>query len=421
MQYLVLSFSHKNADVLLREKLSFCDSEVKNILVYILDSEFIQEAILLSTCNRLEIIMITNDIYNALNICFSKLGELSRVKKEELEGRANIFEGYSAAHHIFLVASSLDSVVIGETQIVGQLKKAYRFSLSNNYCSNSGLGSLIDFAFKCSSNVRNNTQISRKPISVASVAVGSISNLNCNNKIALVIGIGEMGQIVIKNLLAYEYRVILVNRTMQKALDFQSEINDANLVVEDFANLENLVNQYEIIFSATSSHDFVVKKHMIENTSFKRYFFDLSIPRDIEVFNSDKIEVILVDDLQHIVNKNMNNREQDLNKAYEIVGNEANEFFKWLNILSVKPIIKILRQIAKDASLNEINKGIKKGYLPKEYKDNIEKTIHNVFNVFLHTPTKKIKEMSSSSHIYDVERVLKLLFDISDDNLESNK
>lgn len=414
MKYFVVSFSYKNVDITLREKLSLNDSDTQILVNHLLDSGIISELILLSTCNRVELFAVSNDIYNAMQKFFLKLSELTDFKKDELEGRANTFEGYSAIHHIFLVASGLDSLVIGETQISGQLREAYKHSINNKYCTNTGLGRVIDFAFRCASNVRNKTQVSSRPVSIASIAVSSLNDISITKAKALVIGLGEMGQIVIKHLLDANYNVFLINRNFNKAKEFKASLNNNNLEIGDFSKISSLVNEYEIIFSATAANNFIITKDMIVSTDFKRYFFDLAIPRDVDsdISNLYGCNIVVIDDLQRVANNNIRYRKNDLNLAYEIVGNEVNEFFRWLNIASVEPIIKTLREIAKNASFNEIEKAIKKGYLPESYRDNIQKTVHNIFNIFLHNPTKKIKELSSSSHIVDIERVIKILFNI---------
>lgn len=418
MRYLVLSFSHKNTSLNLREKLSLSEDKADLLLKFILDSHIIKEAILLSTCNRLELFMMANDAYEAFQLCFSKLSTLSNTNKDELEGRANTFEGYSAIHHIFLVASSLESLVVGETQISGQLKKAYRYALHCNYCSNNGLGIVIDFAFKCASVVRNETGVSKKPISIASVAVSSTKDLTLGKKEAVVVGIGEIGELTIKHLLNLDFKVKLLNRNRQKALDFKNTLGNENLSVGDFDDLKNEINKIELLFSATSSEIPIITNDMIENTPFKRHFFDLAIPRDIGDLKDSSIAITTIDDLQNVVDENINFRKDSLNRAYEIVGDEVNEFFKYLSILSVTPIIKTLRQLAKEASISEIDKAIQKGFIPESYKNNVAKIIHNVFNIFLHTPTKNLKSISSSSQLGEIERTLKMLFEISDDSLQ---
>lgn len=431
MKYLVLSFSHKNAPIEIREKLSFEDFSAnqstdlandsqdkrKELLDYLLESTLISEAIVLSTCNRTEIIMQCEDNYDALQKCFAKLTLISGVKKEVLEGCASSYEGYSAIHHIFLVASSLDSLVVGETQISGQLKKAYRYALKNGYCTTKGLGLVIDFAFKCASSVRNETGISKNPVSVASIAVVSASALPLNQKNAVVVSAGTMGKIAIKHLLGANFSVLLLNRSFQKALDFKNELNDKNLQVAEFSELERVINDCELLFCASSAQTPIITKAMIKKTPHKRYFYDLAIPRDIEEDLGENIEIFSIDSLQKVADANKEKRKDSINTAYEIVGEQVNEFFKYLNILSVEPIIKHLRNLAKSASMQEIDKAIAKGYLPQSCKGNLQKTIHNVFNVFLHTPTKNLKEVASSAQLKEIERSLKILFELDDENL----
>lgn len=412
MKYLVLSFSHKNAPIEIREKLSFSDA--KPLLDYLHSCDYIAEVIALSTCNRMEILMQSNDSYNALQECFDKLQEISGVKKEILEGCASSYENYSAIHHIFLVASSLDSLVVGETQISGQLKQSYRYALKNGYCTAKGLGYVIDFAFKCASSVRNKTNISKNPVSIASIAVTSANSLPLKSKNALVIGVGTMGKLAIKHLLNANYKVTLLNRSLKKALDFKDEMQNDNLSVQDFNTLESIVNDYELVFSATASQDFIIKKDMIKASDFKRYFYDLAIPRDIEEVGDFGVEIFSIDSLRKVADENKEKRKDSINIAYEIVGEQVSEFFKWLNILSVEPIIKHLRNLAKEASMREIDKAIAKGFLPQDSRINLQKTIHNVFNVFLHTPTKNLKNISSSSQLDEIERSLKILFDFDD-------
>ncbi|MGX2981646.1 glutamyl-tRNA reductase [Helicobacter sp. 23-1045] len=415
MKYLVLSFSHKNAPIEIREKVSFEDATP--LLDYLHSCECIKESIALSTCNRTEIFMLCNDNYCALQECFKKLSAMSSVNIEVLKGCASSYEGYSAIHHIFLVASSLDSLVVGETQIAGQLKKAYRYALKNGYCTTKGLGLVIDFAFKCAGSVRNETGISKNPVSIASIAVLSANDLPLNQKRAVVVSAGTMGKIAIKHLLGAKYRVLLLNRSYQKAVDFKNELNDENLQIAEFSELNRVINDCELLFSASSAQNPIITKAMIKQTPHKRYFYDLAIPRDIEEDLGENVEIFSIDSLQKVAEANKEKRKDSINIAYQIVGEQVNEFFKYLNILGVEPIIKHLRNLAKSASMQEIDKAIAKGFLPQTHRANLQKTIHNVFNVFLHTPTKNLKNVASTAQLKEIKRSLKILFELDDENL----
>lgn len=422
MKYLVVSFSHKNTDLALREKLSFNPQNANLLLERLLGLDLIDEAILLSTCNRMEIFMLVGDSFGALQSSLECISDIAKLSKRELEGRANTFEGYSAIHHIFLVASSLDSLVVGETQISGQLKKAYRSALNAKYCTSKGLGLIIDFAFKCASNIRNQTEISKKQISIASVASQNALKLNLKNNSALVIGLGEMGKIVTKYLLNANLKVHLANRNKQKAQDFKENLGDLGdkLIVSDLKDLGNLINEFELIFSATGAETAIITQDLVKKCNFKRYFYDLALPRDIDICVDSSINITTIDDLSKEADKNKESRKAQIDLAYQIVGDETNEFFKYLNILSVEPIIKSLRNLAKNASISEVDKAISKGFLQSSDRNNILKTIHNVFNIFLHTPTKNLKEVASSAQLLEIERTLKMLFDLSDENLEKS-
>lgn len=171
MSYLVISFSHKNTDIQTREKLAFPDEENKDrFLRQILEEKVIREAILLSTCNRVEIIISTSSVAYATAFIIEKLSKYSGISYDDLYDRADIYDNEGAIHHLFSVASALDSLVIGETQIVGQLKDAFRFSLNKNYCQQN-LPRALHYAFKCAAAVRTATSLGTGSVSVASTAV----------------------------------------------------------------------------------------------------------------------------------------------------------------------------------------------------------------------------------------------------------
>lgn len=204
MSYLSISFTHKNTDIHTREKLAFSDDNAREtFLKTILDNAIIKEAVLLSTCNRVEIITTVNEIEKAKEIILKTLVKYSELDYEDLSLRANIYETSGAIHHLFTVASALDSLVIGETQIVGQLKDAYRLSLAKGYCSQ-GITRAMTYAFKCAASVRTATSLGTGSVSVASTAVAKAKSLIPNNEgvKALVVGAGEMSELTVKHLLS---------------------------------------------------------------------------------------------------------------------------------------------------------------------------------------------------------------------------
>lgn len=422
MHYLIVSFSHKNTDLCTREKLAFNnDNQVISFLSQIKEQKTVNEAVLLSTCNRVELILSVNDVFNATESSFLLLSNHSNISKDELEGRADVYEDQGAIHHLFAVASSLDSLVVGETQITGQLKSAYKLAFEKGFCGQK-LSRAFHFAFKCAAEVRNTTELSKNPVSVASVAVAKAKELlgELGGLVALVIGAGEMSKLATKHLINAGCNVILVNRDYSKAERIAKEFG-SYVLAEPYSKLKILINQYKLLFSATGAPHTVITKDMVEKTQFKRIWFDLAVPRDIDVIDDENISIYAVDDLQDIVNKNLSLREEQAKVAFGIIGRYTSEFFKWLQTLSIEPIIKEIREQAKNASLKELQKAISKGYLPQEYEDQVKKILHNAFNTFLHYPTTKLKELQDTPEADMVIEATKLLFGIEKESRLINK
>ncbi|BEJ80270.1 glutamyl-tRNA reductase [Campylobacter coli] len=413
--YYCISFTHKNTDLSLRERLSFSDEAKKNEFLRLLSiHENIEECLVISTCNRVEIVAYVKEACAEYIIKYLAL--LCNVDKESLVQKADIFEDSGAIHHLFSVASSLDSLVVGETQIAGQLKDAFAFALKNNFCA-VHLSRAIHSAFKCAAKVRNETQISKNPISVASVAVAKAKELlPLDGKSAIVIGAGEMGELAAKHLITAGARVIVLNRDMEKArilcerLGVLSECDSLN-------NLKKYLDEYELFFSATNAPNAIITNSLIDEVSHKRYFFDIAVPRDIYISENEKISVFAVDDLEVVVRKNLALREQEARMAYGIIGRETAEFFRYLNDLALTPIIKAIRLQAKECANKQLQIALDKGYLKHSDEEEARKLIHQVFKAFLHTPTMNLKHLQGKMQSDTVINAMRYIFDL-ENNLE---
>ena len=269
MHYLIISFSHKNSDIALREKFTYTDEEKEGCLKRLVQAPSITEAILLATCNRMEICVCCNNIDDALTHVMTLLTFKGNISAEYIKKTAEIVDDSSAIHHLFAVASSIDSMVVGETQIAGQLKDAFRFSYERGYCEKK-MSRAISHAFKCAAKVRNFTDISSKPVSVASVAIEQIKAKveNLTEKKALVIGVGEMSEICTKHLVSDGVDTYIANRTRLKA---EKLALACNAQVYEFGNLDKAVNEFDIIFTATSAGYPIITSDLVEETPFKRF------------------------------------------------------------------------------------------------------------------------------------------------------
>ena len=427
MAYMSVSFTHKNTDITVREKLSFSnDVRKKEILRLLASNSAIEECLVLSTCNRVEIFTAVSDFEAANKFVLLALSRVSGVSYDELAERADIYEDYGAIHHLFAVAASLDSLVVGETQIVGQLKDAFKFAKQNAY-ANTAIAAAIDEALKCAARIRNQTEISKNPISVSSVAVamakeklGSLQGAD-----AVVLGAGEMSELACKHLLANGANVTILNRNLTNAqkltasligtadgailgerasrddagganLRGGANICAAHIKTDALDNLKKYLNSASLFFSATGSQEPVITDTLLQPQGFKRYFFDIAVPRDVELTQSEDVEVYSVDDLEEIVKKNLILREEQAQIAYSIVAKCTNEFFKWLKAAASTPIIKALRQSAKQVAELELAKALKKGYLKHSDAEEARKLIHQVFKAFLHVPTVNLKNLGDA-------------------------
>ncbi|MDX1808271.1 MAG: glutamyl-tRNA reductase [Sulfurospirillaceae bacterium] len=417
MHYLTISFTHKNTDIAVREKLALSDKEkCKNFQEILNHFDSINESIVLSTCNRVEIILSVQNCDETTKLVLEALSQISGVPLQELEERADVYEDNGAIFHLFSVISSLDSLVIGETQIVGQLKDAYRFSFDNGLCDQK-LSRAMHHAFKCAASVRSNTEISKSSVSVSSVAVSMAKDLLGNDlggSTALVIGAGEMSRLAAKHLIANGVNVIIINRDAEHAKALADELGEMASIAP-FSKLTDYINRYKLLFSATGAPHTIITEDLIEEREFQRYWFDIAMPRDIEDCNIDNINIYAVDDLKDLVQKNLAQREEQAKIAYSIVGKATMEFFKWLQTLCIDPIIKEIRDKAQDCAIYELNRAIKKGFIDESQKEAIKKILHHSFNSFLHTPTKKLKGIADSSEADVVVQSVQYIFDINED------
>ena len=393
MHYLNISFSHNNSSLEIREKLTYPDDKHKNgCLTKLNKSTAVNETMLISTCNRMEIFCSCNDISTATTHIFEMLRDRAGMSLEELQGRADIYDDSSAIHHLFSVASSLDSMVVGETQIAGQLKDAFRHAYDNTFAGKK-IARVMQKAFKCAADVRNATNISSKPVSIASVAVAKLKSVvdDVKGKKTLIIGVGDMSEITAKNMIADGAEVFIMNRTLHKAEILAEELGAKVL---PYGQLQSAINECEIIFTATSSNDPIITDEIIESCDFDRYWFDLAMPRDINYHKGERINLYVIDDLKMIASENKAERELEARKAHGIIGRSVVDFFEFLDTLNMEPLIKEIYKKASESAEIESKRVIAKGFIPKEYETQVKKLAEQTVKRFLHDMTKNMRNVS---------------------------
>ena len=420
MYYQVVSFSHQNCDQAMREKLAFSNNEEKvEMLNLLVAFEFVHEAFIISTCNRVEVVLATSDNFSSFHAILGLMTQKSNLNFYELKTTAKRYDDEEAVEHIFSVVSSLNSLVIGESQITGQVKEAFMLSHRNKTAGRK-LNRIISYAIKCAAEVRNVTNISQNPISIASVAVAQAHSILGDDMIGMtsvVLGAGEMGVLATKHLLRAGCDVVMLGRDLEKVTAIADALGE-NVKADSIDNLRKYVNRYRLLFTATSAKELLITKELIDNESVTRLWFDMAIPRDIEDMNMEKLQLFRIDDLRSISQSNHALREEQGVRATEIVEKYKEEFYAWLRTLSIEPVIKQMREHVATAIDAEMTRAIKKGFVPAEAEENMRKMAEQMFKRFLHEPTQNLRESSTQKENSNSIEAIKKIFNINTDNMD---
>ena len=419
MNYQVVSFNYKKCDLDTREKIAFKDDEaIKAYLNLLTGFDFVLEAYIVNTCNRIEIVAATKDNFSTYHTILGLLSKTTGADFYMLEKSVLNLEDREAIAHIFAVVSSLDSLVIGEAQITGQVKDAFRLSYENGTAGKE-LNRVISYAVKCAAQVRNVTNISQNPISIASVAVAQ-AKADMNGSLAgmtgIVVGSGEMGRLAAKHLLRADADVLLLSRTRENAQKLADELGSENVKVVDMERLGRLINRYRLLFTATASPEPIITNDMVQYNEARRLWFDMAIPRDIEELEEENITLYRIDDLQSISKSNHAMREEQALKASEVVEAYTKEFYLWLQTLTIEPLIKGMRLSIAEVIEGEVARSVKKGYLPDQFSDNAKRMITQVFDKYLHVPTRNLRELAKQNDGQAAVNAFKRVFEIVTDD-----
>ncbi len=420
MHYQVVSFNYKHCDLEQRETLAFKnEEEIREFLKTLVAFDFILEAFVINTCNRVEIVTASRDNFATFHAVLGLLSRSRGVNFYELEKSARRYENEEAVRHLFSVVSSLDSLVIGEAQITGQVKQAFKLSFDNGTAGRE-LNRVLSYAVKCAAEVRNVTNISENPVSIASVAVaqaaeevgGSLAGMT-----GVVVGTGEMGRLAAKHLLRSGADVVLISRTREKAEILAEELGE-NVRVDDFDKLERYINRYRLLFTATASPEPIITRSMVEEKPIRRIWFDMAIPRDIEDGVECDVKIYRIDDLQAISKNNHALRQEQALRAQEIVERYREEFYRWLQALSVEPVIKRMRLDVLDVVEAEVERALKKGYIPEASAENVRYLVAQAFDKYLHEPTRRLRRVSKETEGSRAIEAIKEIFAIDTSDVD---
>ncbi len=419
MNIIVVGLSHKTASVEIRERVAFSPNQIEKPLRELVALDGIIEGVIVSTCNRVEIYATTRDIAGGIARIKRFMADYHRIAYEVLEGHLYSHHSEAAIRHVFRVASSLDSMVVGEPQILGQIKTSYGYAAEFK-TSGIILNRFLHKAFSVAKRVRTETKIASSAVSVAFAAVELAKKIlgDLSDKTVMLVGAGEMCELAAKHFMNCGAKGVMVtNRTFERAERLAEEF--AGEAVR-FDELFQHLHRADIVLSSTGAPHIIIgpkdAAEVVKRRKFRPMFFiDIAVPRDIDpkVDDVDGAFLFTVDDLQEIVQANLAQRGLEAEKAEEIISQEIGQFHKWLSQLEVTPTIVAMRTRFDEIRRAEIERTLANWKdLPPDVEKRLEALTMGVINKLLHTPTTVLKKAGQGGRVDLYVDALRQLFEL---------
>ncbi len=400
----VVGLSHKTAPVEIRERFSFDQEDLEAGLDALFSKEYIEECLIVSTCNRVEVYAVSENPDTCVDSIKGFLSEFHSVPEETFSSYLYISTGNMAVRHLYKVASGIDSMVVGEPQILGQIKQAYQTAALK---STAGLilNRLCHSAFFVAKRVRTETGIGSRAVSISYVAVELAKRIfdNLSRRTVMLIGSGEMAELAARNLIkAGIGELIIASRTLKNASALSEKLNGKPIRFEEiFYNLRDV----DIVITATGSPDFIIRAHHVREALKLRnnepmFMIDIAVPRDIDPRVGELADVYLydIDDLKNVLDENLKTRRHSAEKAEDIVLEVEKGFQAWINSLKVVPAIIDLKKRFEQIKKSEVERALAKldNYSDRE-KDVIVVMASRIIGKILHSPLTNLKKEASTS------------------------
>ncbi|MBI4824569.1 MAG: glutamyl-tRNA reductase [Nitrospirae bacterium] len=401
MNILVVGLNHKIADVEVREKLAFEGPRLHEGLMGLKGLPGFLEAVVLSTCNRVEIYTNVLDKDEASDAIKGFISEFHGIKSHLLESALYFLSGKDAVRHIFRVASSLDSMIVGEPQILGQLKDAFEFALLKK-TTGVLLNKLMKKAISVAKRVRTETKIAENAVSISFAGVELARKIftDISEKSVMLLGAGEMAELAARHLVSSGVREIVVaNRTFERGVELAKEFGGRAVRFNEFLHE---MRHTDIVICSTGAPTYVVTKAEMHAVMKERkqkpvFIIDISVPRNIdpEINRMENVFLYDVDDLQGVIDTNMLERKKEAEKAEGIIAEEVETFLRWFESLDAVPAIVALREMAEGIKKEEIERLLNRlPELGEKERKAVEYMATAIVNKLIHSPTVALKEDS---------------------------
>ncbi|PIE57121.1 MAG: glutamyl-tRNA reductase [Desulfobulbus propionicus] len=421
----LLGVNHKTTPLAIREQLAL-STGYDQPLADLRALYSVKEHYLLSTCNRIEVLFTATDpdtaITHVLDLLFA-----GAVSREELGKHVYCYRDGAAVEHLFLVASSLDSMIVGESQILGQLKKAYRFA-SGAGATGYILNKLLHRSFSVAKRVRTETGIGASAVSISSAAVELSRKIfgDLTGKKVLLIGAGEMAELAAEHLVGQGVsEVVVANRTLERAVKLARRFNGKAVALAEVKEQLALV---DIIISSTGAAGLLLHKSDVQAVMRQRrnrrlFFIDIAVPRDLDPAINTLSNAYLydIDDLSQVVEMNRSERDREAVKAHRIIDEEKLKFHHWLDIMELTPTIVELRAMADQVVQNELERTMGRlSGMDDKQRRSVEKMAAAIAGKLLHHPLKYLKQDNRCVSKNDRIKMVRTVFGI-DNGSDSGK
>ncbi len=424
MDIFVVGLNHKTSPVEVREKLALQPEEIETKFQDILGAN-VREIAALSTCNRVEFYFWGEE--EGVSELIDFVCDLKGVPIEEIKKYLYVYKGEKAVIHVFRVASSLDSMVLGEPQIIGQFKDAFELSQKAGL-TGPFINQLMSKALSTSKKVRTRTGIGEAAVSVSYAAVELAEKIfgDLTSCVCALIGAGEMAELAARHLKdAGIKKLLVVNRTFERALELAKELEAHPM---SFYEFNDALLESDIVITSTASQTFILDRPNIEKIMRKRkhrpiFLIDIAVPRDIapEVDEVENVYLYNIDDLEAVVEENRKRREKEAVKAESIVREEAQKFVSWLKTQEIVPIIVALRERAEAIRQAELKKTLAKLNLSDKELKALEAMSSSIVNKLLHPVFSYVKRNSVSGDAKRIIPIVKEMFSLEDKYEDKNR
>jgi glutamyl-tRNA reductase len=425
MSLVVVGLNHKTAPIDLLERLSIGEDDMPKALHSLNGYEHVLESALLSTCNRIEVYAVVSKFHGGSQDLRNFFSDFCHVAPEEIADCLYTYHEEGAVRHLLRVAAGVDSMVVGESEILGQVRRAYQTAIDHGNVHRV-LAQAMRYALRVGKRARTETAIGRNPVSVSSAAVElarrAFESGSLDSKRVAIVGAGKMGRLAAQALArAGATDIVVVNRTEERGRDLATEFGAESRPFED---LQKVMKEADIVICSTTATQTVIDTSMIEVATVGRhpdrplFVVDIAVPRDVEPAAADVPGVVLRDiyDLRGVVETGVGSRLGEVSNVESIIGDEVERFMRWERSTEYAPTVAALVEkadLTRQAEMDRIDKRLK-GMTP-EQRAAVDHLSRRLVAKILHSPIRNAKELSSSKQGHVYLSALRELFELDDD------